>query len=200
MYFLQLPRVGVRRWHRAGFISIHFHPWVGKSPWRRAEQPTPVPLPGESHGQWSLVGYSPQGHKELDTTESTWHTRVLLGLDDGEASDHAELPIMGSTRPLKSWGVPPSLHQFILGWGMVHLESSPSRIRCSQGWEMGAGEEVAALPKTTNDPGGCALLFPQLWALQGQKWGAFLPECTARPTEPQVPWWHPQYLCPATSV
>ena len=32
-------------------------------------QPTPVFLPGESHGQRSLAGYSPWGHKELDTTE-----------------------------------------------------------------------------------------------------------------------------------
>ena len=40
-----------------------------KIPWRRAQQPTPVFLPGESHGQRSLVGYGPWGHKELDTTE-----------------------------------------------------------------------------------------------------------------------------------
>ena len=37
--------------------------WVGKIPWRRAWQPTPVFLPGESHGQWSLAGYSPRGCK-----------------------------------------------------------------------------------------------------------------------------------------
>ena len=37
-----------------------FSPWVGKIPWRRAWQPTPVFLPGESHGQRSLVGYSPR--------------------------------------------------------------------------------------------------------------------------------------------
>ena len=43
--------------------------WVGKIPWRRKWQPTPVFLPGESHGQRSLEGYSPQGHKESDTTE-----------------------------------------------------------------------------------------------------------------------------------
>ena len=43
--------------------------WVGKIPWRRAWQPTPVFLPGESHGQRSLVGYSPWGCKESDTTE-----------------------------------------------------------------------------------------------------------------------------------
>ena len=38
-------------------------------PWRRKWQSTPVLLPGRSHGQRSLVGYSPWGHKELDTTE-----------------------------------------------------------------------------------------------------------------------------------
>ena len=41
-----------------------FDPWVGKILWRGKWQPTPVFLPGESHGQGSLVGYSPQGHKE----------------------------------------------------------------------------------------------------------------------------------------
>ena len=50
-----------------------FDPWVRKIPWRRAWQPTPVFLPGESHGQRSLVGYSPQGCKELDTTEQLTH-------------------------------------------------------------------------------------------------------------------------------
>ena len=46
-----------------------FYPWVGKSSWRRAWQPTPVFLPRESQGQRSLEGCSPQGHKESDTTE-----------------------------------------------------------------------------------------------------------------------------------
>ena len=40
-----------------------FGPWVGKLPWRRKWQPTPVFLPGESHGQRSLAGYSPWGCK-----------------------------------------------------------------------------------------------------------------------------------------
>ena len=48
-----------------------FDLWVRKIPWRRTEQPTPVFLPGESHGQRILVGYSPWDHKELDTTEVT---------------------------------------------------------------------------------------------------------------------------------
>ena len=46
-----------------------FDPWVGKIRWRRKWQSTPVPLPGKSHGQRSLVGYSPRGRKESDTTE-----------------------------------------------------------------------------------------------------------------------------------
>ena len=39
--------------------------------WTKKWQPTPVFSPGETHGQRSLVGYSPQGRKELDTTEAT---------------------------------------------------------------------------------------------------------------------------------
>ena len=42
-----------------------FDPWVRRRKW----QPTPVLLPGKSHGQRHLVGYSPWGHKELDMTE-----------------------------------------------------------------------------------------------------------------------------------
>ena len=46
-----------------------FEPWVGKIPWRRKWQPTPVFLPGKSHGRRSLAGYSPWGFKESDMTE-----------------------------------------------------------------------------------------------------------------------------------
>ena len=44
-----------------GDWEIGFNPWVGKIPWRRAWQPTPVFFPGESQGHKSLVGYSPWG-------------------------------------------------------------------------------------------------------------------------------------------
>ena len=53
-----------RRHKRRGF-----DPWVWKILWRRKWQPTPVFLPGKFHGKRSLVGYSPWGHKELDSTE-----------------------------------------------------------------------------------------------------------------------------------
>ena len=50
---------------------------VGKIPWRRKWQPTPVFLPGKSHGQRSLAGYSPWGCKELDMREHT-HTHAHI--------------------------------------------------------------------------------------------------------------------------
>ena len=69
------------------YINVHIHlhdgyasggdvrdvgdPWGGKIPWRRAWQPTPVFLPGKSHEQKSLAGYSPWGRTESDTTEVT---------------------------------------------------------------------------------------------------------------------------------
>ena len=43
--------------------------WIRKIPWRRKWHPTPVFLPGESHGQRSLAGCSLWGRKESDTTE-----------------------------------------------------------------------------------------------------------------------------------
>ena len=46
-----------------------FNPWIGKIPWRRKWQPTPLLLPGKSHGWRNLVGYSPWVCKESDTTE-----------------------------------------------------------------------------------------------------------------------------------
>ena len=70
------PACQFRRCKRCGF-----DPCVRKIPWRKAEQPTPVFLPRESHGQRRLVGYRPYDHKELDMTEATWHvqwkTRVI---------------------------------------------------------------------------------------------------------------------------
>ena len=55
-------------------------PWVGKIPWRRAWQLDPVFLPGESHGQRRLAGYSPWGCKESDTTEQlTLYFHFMIG-------------------------------------------------------------------------------------------------------------------------
>ena len=53
-------------------------PWLGKIPWRRKWQPTPIFLPGESHGQWSLAGYTLWGRKKSDMTEVTYHAHSVV--------------------------------------------------------------------------------------------------------------------------
>jgi len=65
---------GLSWWLREKRICLQyrrpgFDPWVGKISWRREWLPTPVFLPGKSHGQRSLEGYSPQGSKESDTID-----------------------------------------------------------------------------------------------------------------------------------
>ena len=57
-----------------------FNPWIRKIPWRRKCLLTLVFLPGEFHGQRSLVGYSPWGRKESDTTEQLTRSLSLLEL------------------------------------------------------------------------------------------------------------------------
>ena len=56
-----------------------FDPWVRKIPWRRKWQPTPAFLPGESHGERRLGGYSPWGHKESDMAQQLTQTDILIG-------------------------------------------------------------------------------------------------------------------------
>ena len=60
LWWLSGKKKSSRQWKRR-----RFNPWVGKISWRRESQPTPVFLPGKSHGQKSLVGYRPWGHKRV---------------------------------------------------------------------------------------------------------------------------------------
>ena len=56
--------------------DARFDPWVGKVPWRKKWQPTPVFLPGETHGQRNLVGYSPWSHRvghDLQQLNGSYH-------------------------------------------------------------------------------------------------------------------------------
>ena len=55
--------------HMVKNLPVVQETWVGKIPWRREWHPTPVFLPEEFHEQRSLVGYSPWGLRESDTTE-----------------------------------------------------------------------------------------------------------------------------------
>ena len=62
--------LGIKNLH-ANAGDMGSNPWVGRTPWRRKWQPSPVFLPGESQGHRSLTGYVPMGHKESDMTKAT---------------------------------------------------------------------------------------------------------------------------------
>ena len=94
----RLPRVG-----RPGF-----DPWVRKIPWRKEWQPTPVFLPGEFHGQRSLLGYSPWSCKEFDMTEWLWFSYPLISFfilfrKKWRQKDEVTTPLpQGLTQPLRT--------------------------------------------------------------------------------------------------
>ena len=92
-----------RRCRRHGF-----DPWVGKIPWRRAWQTTPVFLPGKFHGQRSLVGYRPWGHKESDATEH-WGTFWVTNYEIFQSR--------GQNQALYSWSCRFTGHLFPLPCG-----------------------------------------------------------------------------------
>ena len=82
-----------------------------EDPLRRKWQPTPVFLPGKSHGQRSLVGYSPWGRKESDMTEQLHFTFVLQGLRvchraSLEDSQHLGMPYLFPSLPFLGLGLP----------------------------------------------------------------------------------------------
>ena len=115
--------LGLLWWLRGQSVCLQcgrpgFDPWVGKTPWKKKWQPTPVLLPGESHGGRILVGYSPRGCKELDTTEwlhfhfihifssvqsssAQSHSRVRLFVTPWIAACQASLSITNSRSSLR---------------------------------------------------------------------------------------------------
>ena len=79
-----LMRVGGLPWWLTGKESTclwrrykrhSLDPWVWKIPWRRKWQPTPVLLPGKSHGERSMAGYSPWGGKKLSNSSTAVRIR-----------------------------------------------------------------------------------------------------------------------------
>ena len=76
-----------------------FDAWVRKIHWRRAWQPTPVFFLGESQEQRNLAGYSPNHHKDLDTTEATQHARTY---STGNSIQYSVMTDMGK-ESFKEW-------------------------------------------------------------------------------------------------
>ena len=95
-------------------------PWVGKIPWRRKWQPTPVFFPGESHRQRSPVSCSPWGHKESDTTKVTYCEELACALTQA-----------GRTQGLQAGGPGPG---------------AENQGRCVQGQKVGVQQSRSARP------------------------------------------------------
>ena len=153
-----------------------FSPQAGKMLWRRTWHPTPVFLPGESHGRRSLVGYSPRGHKESDTPERlhfthfTYHSLFWWF----SCSSHTRLFETPRTAACQaslsftiSWSlfkfisielVMPSNHLTLCHPFSSHLQSSPalgsfqmSQLFASGGQSIGASASASVLPMNIQD-------------------------------------------------
>ena len=129
------------------------HPWVGKIPWRRAWQPTPVFQPGEPHGQRSLVGYSPQCRKESDTTSNLAYTHantvatisakelnsVCLIQNSGnyiQRTLHGELFYRSKAVSVLTLHIPDNLNECIKAWRQVNKNSFTYQLNSIQQQQM----------------------------------------------------------------
>ena len=121
---LELPRWLISKESACHCRRCRFDPWVRKIPWRRKWQPTPVFLPGKSHGQWnlqSMAGYSPWGCKRvrrnLVTKQllwaflvplwpglCTWYHFCLISVEQGFYRD----PWEQGCKALKTWKAKPA--------------------------------------------------------------------------------------------
>ena len=97
-----------------------FSPWIGKIPWSRKWQPTPIFLLWESHGQRNLAVYSPWGRKDSDMTE--WLSA------HSHTHTHTHTPVVKSILPLcthsfpYSWFINVSVSSDFLEWVMTYVQ------------------------------------------------------------------------------
>ena len=108
-FFLNYVRHALRSFTLTLSFPIQFLGEVRLYPWTRQWHPTPVLLPGKSHGQRSLVGCSPWGREELDTTERLHFHFSLSCIGEGhgnplQCSCLGRIPEMGEAGGLPSMG------------------------------------------------------------------------------------------------
>ncbi|KAB0339956.1 hypothetical protein FD754_023520 [Muntiacus muntjak] len=95
-----------------------FHPWVGKIPWRRKWQPTPVFLPRKSHGWRSLAGYSPWGHSQtrLSDFSFTYCFFVFAIVDSATVNTELHVSFELSSGYMPRSGIPESYDSL---WNLI---------------------------------------------------------------------------------
>ena len=153
------------------FFSLHFK-WSSYLPWRRQWHPTPVLSPGKSHGRRSLVGFSPRGREELDTTEWLHFHFSLSCIGEGNGNplqcSCLENPRDGGAWWASVYGVAQS--QRWLKW-LSSSSSSSSNIssQCEVYPDVPQSLNISFL--LTNNK------FLLLIYLEKGKWGVFPPTC-----------------------
>ena len=133
-----------------------FDPWVGKIPWRRKWQHTPVFLPRKYHRQKSLAGYGPQGHKELDMTE--WLCMHALADNQGQLSLLAHRVTKGIVRRAMGSVWPHGLQPTRLPrpWDSPGKNTGVGCHCLSQCMKVESESEVAESCPTLSDPMDCS--------------------------------------------
>ena len=128
-----------------------FDPWVGKICWSRKWQPATVFLPGKFHGERSLVGYSPWGHKELDTTECACAHRHARA----HTHTHRALPVRSKGVKVKSLS---RVQLFVIPWTVAYPAPPSMGFSSQEYWSV-------------------VLPFPFQGIVPTQGWNPGLPHC-----------------------
>ena len=119
--------------------------------WRRRWQPTPVPLPGKSHGRRSLVGCSPWDRKESDTTDRLHFHLSLSCIGEGNGNP-LQYPCLENPRDGGAW------------WAAVYgVAQSRRRLKGFSGGSSSSG--VHGKPILLSASHEQALYFHVLWPL-----------------------------------
>ena len=114
---------------RGFLVSLHFLPleWYHLHIWRRTWHPTPVLLPGKSHGWRGLVGYSPWGLEESDTTEQL-HFHFLLSCIGAGNGNPLQCSCLENPRDRETWWA--AVYGVAQSWTWLKQLSSSSSSIC----------------------------------------------------------------------
>ena len=153
------------------------YPWVGKKPWRRKCQPTPVFLPGKSLGQRSLVGYSPWGHKRAGH-DLTKHQQQLFLFNSFPGPASGKEPTCQCTRCKREmqvwslgWEDPleegTATHSSILAWDVPRTKEP--------GWQQFTGSK--RIRHDWNDNTNCYISQTNIiwiYTVEHRIWGGYI--------------------------
>ena len=168
----------------AGDLRWGFDSWVRKISWRKNWQPTPVFLPGEPHGQRSLVGYSPWG---LQRVRHNWSE---LARTHGVRWNISPSPLQSAHMTMSSISPGTWMYTICTGthaspsWVPFHLRKVCLAPKSPQGWQVkppGRGRSTAAwMFLLVYIPSGSRVGLIELFFLFLGPWSKLCPRCTAK--------------------